>query len=190
MSWRQLVDRPWRLPEPVLSWFYWLRYLFDVLIKSFQAWGMAYPWYEADYWCGLNTYCLISKENDVHKKKNHFFPANLWWLLQVWPPWPLGARLSRWSLPQTQPTQAKVRKKWKYLIVLIKQCYRKTFMVHQTFVWWASCILFKIVKSLIRHFGLAIANGRHVRWFSWALIKFKVFDESCSVICWMTFFND
>ena len=49
------------------------------------------------------------------------------------------------------------------------QCYRKTFMVHQTFVRWALYILFKIVKSLIRHLDLAIGNVRHVRWFSWTL---------------------
>ena len=36
------------------------------------------------------------------------------------------------------------------------QCYRKTFMVHQTFVRWTLYILFKIVKSLIRHLGLAM----------------------------------
>ena len=49
------------------------------------------------------------------------------------------------------------------------QCTRKTFMIHQTFVRWALCILFKFVKSLIRHLGLAIRNVRHVRWFSWTL---------------------
>ena len=52
----------------------------------------------------------------------------------------------------------------------IFQCSRKTFMVHQTFVRWALYILFKFVKSLIRHLGLAIGNVRHVRWFSWTLI--------------------
>ena len=31
-------------------------------------------------------------------------------------------------------------------------------------------ILFKIVKSPIRHLGLAIRNVRHVRWFSWTLL--------------------
>ena len=49
------------------------------------------------------------------------------------------------------------------------QCSWKTFMVHQTFVQWALYILFKFVKSLIRHLGLAIGNVRHVRWFSWTL---------------------
>ena len=49
------------------------------------------------------------------------------------------------------------------------QCSWKTFMVHQTFVWWALYILFKFVKSLVRHLGLAIGNVRHVRWFSWTL---------------------
>ena len=49
------------------------------------------------------------------------------------------------------------------------QCYRKTFMVHQTFVRWTLHIIFKIVKSLIRHLGLAIGNVRHVWWFSWTL---------------------
>ena len=48
-------------------------------------------------------------------------------------------------------------------------CTRKTFMVHQTFVRWALCILFKFVKSLIRHLGLTIGNVRCVRWFSWTL---------------------
>ena len=46
------------------------------------------------------------------------------------------------------------------------QCSRKTFIVHQTFVWWAWYILFKFVKSLIRHLGLANGNVQHVRWFS------------------------
>ena len=49
------------------------------------------------------------------------------------------------------------------------QCTRKTFMIHQTFVRWALCILFKFVKSLMGHLGLAIGNVRHVRWFSWTL---------------------
>ena len=49
------------------------------------------------------------------------------------------------------------------------QRYRKTFMVHQTFIRWVLCILFKIVKSQIRHLGLVIGNVRHVRWFSWTL---------------------
>ena len=52
----------------------------------------------------------------------------------------------------------------------IMRCYQKTSMVHQTFVRWALYILFKIVKSLIRHLGLAIGNVRHVRWYSWTLI--------------------
>ena len=49
------------------------------------------------------------------------------------------------------------------------QCSWKTFMVHQTFVRWALYILFKYVKSLIRHLVLAIRNVRHVQWFSWTL---------------------
>ena len=54
----------------------------------------------------------------------------------------------------------------------IIQCSRKTFMVHdhQTFVRWALYILFKFVKSLIRHLGLAIGYVQYVRWFSWTLI--------------------
>ena len=42
-------------------------------------------------------------------------------------------------------------------------------MVHQTFVWWALYVLFRFVKSLIRHLGLAIGNARRVRRFSWTL---------------------
>ena len=49
------------------------------------------------------------------------------------------------------------------------QCTRKTFMIHQTFVRWALYILFKFVKFLIRHLGLAIGNDQCVRWFSWTL---------------------
>ena len=57
------------------------------------------------------------------------------------------------------------------------QCSRKTFMVHQTFVRWALYILFKFVKSLIRHLGLAIGHVWHVRWFSWTLIAVcRLFD--------------
>ena len=48
---------------------------------------------------------------------------------------------------------------------MLNQCTRKTFMIHQTFVRWVLCILFKFVKSLIGHLGLAIGNIRHVRWF-------------------------
>ena len=47
---------------------------------------------------------------------------------------------------------------------------RKTFMIHQTFVQWALCILFKFTKSLMGHLGLAIGNVRHVQWFSWTLL--------------------
>ena len=36
-------------------------------------------------------------------------------------------------------------------------------------VQWALYVLFKIVKSLMRHLGLAIGNFRHVRWFWWTL---------------------
>ena len=53
-----------------------------------------------------------------------------------------------------------------------KQCCWKTFMFHQTFVRWALYILFKFVKSLIRHLGLAIGNVWCVRWFSWTLKKY------------------
>ena len=55
------------------------------------------------------------------------------------------------------------------------QCSRKTFMAHQTFVWWAWYILFKFVKSPIRHLGLTIGNIRHVRRFSWTLMYLKIF---------------
>ena len=44
-------------------------------------------------------------------------------------------------------------------------CRRKTFMVHQTFVWWALYILHKFVKSPTRHLGLAIRNVWCVRRF-------------------------
>ena len=56
------------------------------------------------------------------------------------------------------------------------QCYQKTSIVHQTFAQWALYILFKIVKYLIRHWGLAIGNIRHVWWFSWAL--YWLYDSS------------
>ena len=49
------------------------------------------------------------------------------------------------------------------------QCSRKTSMVHQTFVQWDLHILFKNVKSLIRHLGLTIGNARHVQWIPWTL---------------------
>ena len=45
-------------------------------------------------------------------------------------------------------------------------CRRKTFTVHQTFVWWILYIPYKFVKSPIRHLGLAIGNVRRVRRFS------------------------
>ena len=51
-----------------------------------------------------------------------------------------------------------------------RQCSRKTFMVHQTFVWWALYVLLKFVKSLIR-------NVRHVRWFSWTLGKYHKLNQ-------------
>ena len=53
----------------------------------------------------------------------------------------------------------------KYNRNLISQCSRKNFMFHQTFVRWALYILFKFVKSLIRHLGPAIGNVRHVQWY-------------------------
>ena len=34
-------------------------------------------------------------------------------------------------------------------------------------------IIFKFVKSLIRHLGLAIGNVRHVWWFSWTLMHVR-----------------
>ena len=43
-------------------------------------------------------------------------------------------------------------------------------MVHQTFVWWALCILLKLVRSLIRHLGSTIGEVWHVRWFLWTLL--------------------
>ena len=59
------------------------------------------------------------------------------------------------------------------LIAPSYQCSQKTFMVHQTFVWWALYILFKFVKFLIGHLGLAIGNVRHVRWFSLTLSYYR-----------------
>ena len=49
------------------------------------------------------------------------------------------------------------------------QCTWKTSMIHETFVRWALYIVFKFVKSLIRHLGLATGNVRCVWWFSWTL---------------------
>ena len=43
------------------------------------------------------------------------------------------------------------------------QCWWKTFMVHQTLVWWALYILYKFGKFPIRHLSLAIG---YVRRFS------------------------
>ena len=63
------------------------------------------------------------------------------------------------------------------------QCCRKTLMVHQTFVRWASYILFKFVKSLIRHLDLAIGNVRCVWWFSWTLQHPTPFE---SHLRWLT----
>ena len=64
------------------------------------------------------------------------------------------------------------------------QCTRKTFMIHQTFVRWALYILFKFVKSLIGHLGLAIGNVWCVRWFSWTLnaedINHQIVFENCT----------
>ena len=62
----------------------------------------------------------------------------------------------------------------------MKQCSRKTFKVHQTSVQWTSYILFKFVKSLIRHLGLAIRN---VWWFSWTLIK-RSLSTCTSMVLW------
>ena len=60
-------------------------------------------------------------------------------------------------------------KAWCHQATSHYQCTWKTFMIHQTFVRWALYILFKFVKSLIGHLGLAIGNVRCVRWFSWTL---------------------
>ena len=52
----------------------------------------------------------------------------------------------------------------------VKQCRRKTFMVRQIFVWWALYILYKFVKSPIKHLGLAIEMS-DVSCFSESLVK-------------------
>ena len=57
----------------------------------------------------------------------------------------------------------------RWWLVNIGSVPRKTFMIHQTFVRWALYILFKFVKSLIRHLGQAIRNVSCVQWFSWTL---------------------
>ena len=49
------------------------------------------------------------------------------------------------------------KSKWHICNILV-QHRQKTFMVHQTFVWWALCILFKFVKSFVRHLGPAVEN--------------------------------
>ena len=51
----------------------------------------------------------------------------------------------------------------------------KTSMIHQTCVQWALYILFKFVKSLIGHLGLAIGNVRCIWWLSWTLQDFNNF---------------
>ena len=43
-------------------------------------------------------------------------------------------------------------------------------------------ILFKFVKSLIRHLGLAIANVWRVQWFSWTLLKWIITNLSMPLI--------
>ena len=48
---------------------------------------------------------------------------------------------------------------------VLTQCRRKTYMIHQTFVWWAVYIPYKFAKSPIRHLGLAIGNVQCVRCF-------------------------
>ena len=55
--------------------------------------------------------------------------------------------------------------------VSVSQCTWKTSMIHETFVRWALYIVFKFVKSLIRHLGLATGNVRCVWWFSWTLVS-------------------
>ena len=64
------------------------------------------------------------------------------------------------------------------------QCTQKTFIIHQTFVRWALYILFKFIKSLFRHLGLAIGC---VRWFSWTLWCYYV---TLSVVGWAHTQND
>ena len=55
---------------------------------------------------------------------------------------------------------------------------KKTSTVHQTFVRQDLYILFKIVKSLIKHLGLVFGNVWHVQWFSWTLqLKDKLCDK-------------
>ena len=77
-----------------------------------------------------------------------------------------------------------------FKISAILQCSRKTFMIHQTFVRWALYILFKFVKSLIRHLGLAIRNVRHVRWFSWTLILLKNFHGTSLYEVWLNYMKN
>ena len=50
-------------------------------------------------------------------------------------------------------------------------CSRKTLMFHLVFVQWTLYILFKCVKSFMRHLGLAILNVWHVWWFLWTLSR-------------------
>ena len=44
------------------------------------------------------------------------------------------------------------------IFTTLQQCRWKTFMVQQTFVWWALYILYKFVKSPTRHLGEAVGN--------------------------------
>ena len=80
----------------------------------------------------------------------------------------------KWFLQSTCPTDKCIQFEiWKPVVITVLL---KTFMVHQTFVRWALCILFKFVKSLVRHLGLAIGNIQCVRWFLWTLmIPYKLF---------------
>ena len=63
---------------------------------------------------------------------------------------------------------------WQHTSGLILQCYQKTFMIHQLFPMGFINILFKIVKSLMKHLGLAIGNIQHVWWFLWTLVVTQV----------------
>ena len=69
------------------------------------------------------------------------------------------------------------------------QCRRKTFMVHQTLVWWALYIPYKFVNSPIRHLGLAIGNVRRVWRFSPTLewrCSWSSADRRCSNYIWVS----
>ena len=79
----------------------------------------------------------------------------------VYPMYNISHEIYTWIYSQSHKTSTSL-----YTVYAIDV---HTFFLSQTFVWWALYILFKIVKSLIRHLGLAIGNVRHVGWFSWTL---------------------